>query len=173
MQRTGRKGQAQFRMIVQDSRRSPSSGNIVELLGNFDPHTKVANLNKERITFFLNNGAQPSDRVLRILGYQKVAVPSWVEKAAEKKSKTKNPDKLRKNQPKVEAKPEEAPVAEAEVVEATEAPVDEVVADTEEAPKDEVVAEPLATEAEDELIAESTEPESEPTAEAEVKESKE
>ena len=84
MQRTGRKGQAQFRMIVQDSRRSPTSGNIVELLGSFDPHTKVANINKERVVFFLTNGAQPSDRVLRILSHQKVEVPEWVRKATEK-----------------------------------------------------------------------------------------
>jgi len=163
MQRTGRKGHAQFRMIVQDSRRSPSSGNIVELLGSFDPHTKVATLNKDRITFFLNNGAQPSDRVLRILGHQKVAVPSWVEKAADKKSKTKNPEKLRKNQPKVEAKPEEAPATEAEVV---ETPVDEVEAKPEETPVDEVEVEPIATEAKEELVAESTEPE--PTGEVEA-----
>jgi len=96
MQRTGRKGQAQFRVIVQDSRRSPSSGNIVELLGNYDPHTKVANLEKERILFYLNNGAQPSDRVLRILTSQKVQIPKWVEKITKKKSATKNPTKLRK-----------------------------------------------------------------------------
>jgi len=80
MQRTGRKGQAQFRMIVQDSRRTPTSGNIVELLGSYDPHTKVATINKERAEFFLNNGAQPSDRALRILGFQKVKIPKWVEK---------------------------------------------------------------------------------------------
>jgi len=169
MQRTGRKGQAQFRMIVQDSRRSPTSGNIVELLGSFDPHTKVANINKERVTFFLNNGAQPSDRVLRILSFQKVAVPAWVEKATEKKSKTKNPEKLRKNQPPVEKKPEEV-VAEPEA-EVTEAPVavDEVVAEEtplEEAIEDEKEEEPTAPEADEVVEAESTEPE--PAVEAEA-----
>jgi small subunit ribosomal protein S16 len=102
MQRTGRKGHAQFRMIVQDSRRTPTSGNIVELLGSYDPHTKVATINKDRAAFFLANGAQPSDRALRILGFQKVEIPKWVEKTIAKKSVTKNPLKLRKNQPKVE-----------------------------------------------------------------------
>jgi len=124
MQRTGRKGQAQFRMIVQDSRRTPTSGNIVELLGSYDPHTKVATINKERAEFFLNNGAQPSDRALRILGFQKVKIPKWVEKTIVKKSKTKNPTKLRKNQPKVE----KVEVAEPEVVE--EMTVVEPVEDT-------------------------------------------
>ncbi|HUC79027.1 MAG TPA: 30S ribosomal protein S16 [Candidatus Saccharimonadales bacterium] len=131
MQRTGRKGQAQFRVIVQDSRRSPSSGNIVELLGNYDPHTKVANLEKERILFYLNNGAQPSDRVLRILTSQKVQIPKWVEKITKKKSATKNPTKLRKNQPKVETVVEEVIVAEPEVKEepAEETAVEEAVSD--------------------------------------------
>jgi len=90
MQRTGRKGQAQFRMIVQDSRRTPTSGNIVELLGSYDPHTKVATINKERAEFFLNNGAQPSDRALRILGFQKVKIPKWVEKQLLKSRRLKS-----------------------------------------------------------------------------------
>jgi small subunit ribosomal protein S16 len=133
MQRTGRKGQAQFRMIVQDSRRSPSSGNIVELLGSFDPHTKVATINKDRVVFFLNNGAQPSDRVIRILSHQKIEIPSWVSKVIDKKSKTKNPDKLRKNQPVVEKQTEEV-VAEPKVDEeaATETPLEEAIMDEKE-----------------------------------------
>jgi small subunit ribosomal protein S16 len=131
MQRTGRKGHAQFRMIVQDSRRTPTSGNIVELLGSYDPHTKVANINKERAAFFLSNGAQPSDRALRILSFQKVEIPAWVQKTLEKKSTTKNPDKLRKNQPKVEevVEPEVKEEAPVEV----EAPKEEAAAEAEEA----------------------------------------
>ena len=142
MQRIGRKGQAQFRMIVQDSRRTPTSGNIVELLGSYDPHTKVANINKERAVFFLSNGAQPSDRVLRILNYQKVEIPEWVRKTIVKKSATKHPAKLRRNQPKAEkvAKPEakEDVIVEAEIAEETTVvPVVEeavVVAETKEEP---------------------------------------
>jgi small subunit ribosomal protein S16 len=183
MQRTGRKGQAQFRMIVQDSRRSPNGGNIVELLGSFDPHTKVANINKERVVFFLNNGAQPSDRVLRILSHQKVEVPAWVEKAADKKSKTKNPEKLRKNQPKVEkaAEPEvtsDAEVATVDEVAAEETPASEEVKEEEqptestaETPEPEVEEMPLASEAEDVLVAEATEPE--PTVDPETEAPKE
>ncbi len=44
MQRTGRKGSAQFRVVVQDSRKTPTSGNIVALVGNYDPHAKVTNI---------------------------------------------------------------------------------------------------------------------------------
>src|SRR3989344_1819914 len=47
MQRTGRRGHAQFRVIVQDARRSPSSGQVVARLGSYNPHTKIAALNTE------------------------------------------------------------------------------------------------------------------------------
>ncbi|HUC95361.1 MAG TPA: 30S ribosomal protein S16 [Candidatus Saccharimonadia bacterium] len=107
MQRTGRKGTAHFRMIVQDSRRTPTSGNIVELLGNYNPHTKEAIFNKERVEFYLNNGAQPTPRVVRILTQAKIKLPTWIKNELVKKRTIKNPDKLRKNRPK-----EKTPVAE-------------------------------------------------------------
>lgn len=104
MQRTGRKGLANFRVVVQDSRFSPSSGRIVTQLGHYNPHTKETVLDKEKTAQYLSNGAQPSERVVKLLVDQKVDLPSWVEKpSTDKKRATKNPDKLRKNQPKEEA----------------------------------------------------------------------
>lgn len=111
LQRTGRKGHAQFRVVVQDSRRTPSSGRVVALLGSYNPHTKEVNLNKELASKYLGNGAQPSDRVVRLLQAEKVALPAWVKVAAPKEGKLRNPEKLRRNQPKEEA-PAEEPVAE-------------------------------------------------------------
>ncbi|MGB4967456.1 MAG: 30S ribosomal protein S16, partial [Candidatus Saccharimonadales bacterium] len=63
LQRTGRKGHAQFRVVVQDSRRTPTSGKIVAQVGTYNPHTKEIVLDKERTQTYLNNGAQPSERV--------------------------------------------------------------------------------------------------------------
>jgi small subunit ribosomal protein S16 len=120
MQRTGRKGHAQFRVVVQDSRRTPTSGKVVAQLGNFDPHTKVANVDKEKATFYLTNGAQPSPRAARLLEAEGVKLPTWVKKTEAKGGKIRNPEKLRRNQPKEEVV-EEAPVAE----ETTEAPAAE------------------------------------------------
>lgn len=100
MQRTGRKGHAQFRVVVQDSRRTPSSGRVVAQLGHFDPHTKVAVLDKDRAVYYLKNGAQPSDRVARLLKAEGVKLPGWVKLNSAKKRSIKNPEKLRKNQPK-------------------------------------------------------------------------
>ena len=67
LQRTGRKGHAQFRVVVQDSRRTPTSGKVVALLGTYNPHSKAVVLNKERAQHFLDHGAQPSDRVVVLL----------------------------------------------------------------------------------------------------------
>lgn len=122
MQRTGRKGHAQFRVVVQDSRRTPSSGRVVALLGSYNPHTKETNLNKELAAKYLGNGAQPSDRVVRLLQAEKVELPKWVKvDGGTKEGKLRNPEKLRKNQPK-----EEAPVeAEAPVAEEAETPSEE------------------------------------------------
>ena len=67
MQRTGRKGHAMFRVIVQDSRLTPTSGKIVATLGNYDPHAQVFTLDKDKAAFYLEHGAQPSDRIARLL----------------------------------------------------------------------------------------------------------
>jgi small subunit ribosomal protein S16 len=126
MQRTGRKDAAQFRVVVQDSRRTPTSGNIVALLGHYDPHTKTTVINKEKAEFYLSNGAQPSDRVVRIFQYEKINIPSWVKLPVNKTASVKNKDKLRKNRPVeevVEVVEEVAvvePVVEAEAVEVIE-----------------------------------------------------
>ncbi len=118
MQRTGRKGHAQFRMVVQDSRRTPSSGNIVAALGSYNPHTKVAKLDTEKAAVYLNNGAQPSDRATALLQKEGVKMPSWVVQRANKAGIIRNADKLRRNQPKEETAEVEAIVEEITEVEA-------------------------------------------------------
>lgn len=121
MQRTGRKGHAQFRVVVQDSRLTPTSGRVVALLGSYDPHAKTTTLVKEKAEFYLTHGAQPSDRVVRLFENEGVALPAWVKKTADKKRTIRNPEKLRRNQPKeepvTEETKEESP-AEAETSEA-------------------------------------------------------
>jgi small subunit ribosomal protein S16 len=108
MQRTGRKGHAMFRLVVQESRVTPTSGKVVVTLGSYDPHAKTATVDKEKAAFYLSNGAQPSDRAARLLKSEGVELPSWVKITSEKKRTIKNTDKLRRNQPKEEA-PAETP----------------------------------------------------------------
>lgn len=125
MQRTGRKGLSNYRIVVQDSRFSPKSGRVVSLLGHYNPHTKEIVLNKEEAEKYLSNGAQPSTRVVRLLKDQKIKLPKWVDEGnKEHDKKTKNPDKLRKNQPA-----EETPVEEAPAEETTEEPKEENTAE--------------------------------------------
>jgi small subunit ribosomal protein S16 len=114
MQRTGRKGHAQFRVVVQESRVTPTSGRVVANLGSYDPHTKETTLVKDKAEFYLSNGAQPSDRVVRLFQSQGVTIPAWVKVPTQKSGAIKNGEKLRRNQPKQEVAAEEAPAAEAE-----------------------------------------------------------
>ncbi len=119
MQRTGRKGHAMFRVVVQDSRQTPTSGRVVALLGSYDPHAKTVVLDKEKAAQYLKNGAQPSERAASLLKKEGVKLPEWVMIDTSKAGKLRNPEKLRKNQPKEEAKAEEP--AEAEATETTDA----------------------------------------------------
>jgi small subunit ribosomal protein S16 len=119
MQRTGRKGHAMFRVVVQEARRTPSSGKVIAYLGSYDPHTKVATLEKEKATQFLNNGAQPSARAAILLKKEGVKLPAWVKLPDQRKGEIRNADKLRRN------RPAEAAAAEEPAAEAAEAPAEE------------------------------------------------
>lgn len=136
MQRIGRTGHAQFRVIVQESRLSPKSGSIVYALGSYDPHTKVAVLDKEKAAFYLEHGAQPSPRMAVLLQKEGVKLPKWVKIDQTKQGAVRNADKRRSTRPdEPEAPAEEAPSA--EVAEPTEEPA----ADASEAPAEEAPAE--------------------------------
>ena len=129
LQRTGRKGSAQFRIVVQDKRRTPKSGKVVQLLGNYDPHTKELKLDNEKAELFLKNGAQPSKRVTSLLLQAKVKLPKWViKKAPLKKKQIKFPEKRRSTRP---AEAKEALVDEVKPVESEQPAVVEEVPVTE------------------------------------------
>lgn len=106
MQRVGRKGLPQYRVVVQDSRRTPTSGRVIAQVGSYDPHSKRVILNKEQAQKYLDNGAQPSERVVAIFKTEGVKLPAWVTTKTVQKKAIKNADKLRKNQPKEEPKAE-------------------------------------------------------------------
>lgn len=130
LQRTGRKGHAQFRVVVQDARRTPSSGRFVYLLGSYNPHTKALAIDTEKAEYYLKNGARPSDRVARLLKANGVALPAWVQLSVDTERKLRNPEKLRKNQPAqpAEEKAEEAPAVDEPAETPAEAPAEEVAA---------------------------------------------
>lgn len=102
LQRVGRKGYATYRVSVQEAQRHPSSGRIVANIGSYNPHTKEAHIQVEAAQKYLDNGAQPSPRVVKLLTTAGVKMPSWVEKASKKSKTIRNATKLRKNQPAAE-----------------------------------------------------------------------
>jgi len=103
LQRIGRKGYPVYRLAVQEAQRHPSSGRVVAYVGTYNPHTKEANVQVEVAQKYLDNGAQPSPRVVRLLKDAGVKLPKWVKESATDKQKSiRNAEKLRKNQPKEE-----------------------------------------------------------------------
>jgi small subunit ribosomal protein S16 len=163
MQRTGRKGHAMFRVVVQDSRRTPTSGKVVASLGSYDPHAKTAVVDKDKAGFYLKNGAQPSGRVIRLLKDEGVKLPDWVNPPAKKERTIRNADKRRSTRPEAPPEPkapaEETPAAEET---ATETAVAEETAPAEEAKTEEAAEEEPAAE---EPASEEAAPEAEKTTE--------
>ena len=108
LQRIGRKGYPTYRLAVQESQRHPSSGRVVSFVGSHNPHTKQTNVEAEAAQKYLDNGAQPTPRVAKLLADNGVTLPSWVKLADTTKSRSiKNADKLRKNQPKEDSEASE------------------------------------------------------------------
>jgi len=158
LQRFGKTHFATYRVVVQDAVKHPSSGKIVAQVGNYNPHTKETNLDKEQIEKFLGSGAQPSPRVVKLLKDAKIKLPSWVKEPNLKKTRAiRNLDKLRKNRPAEETIKEVVPEA---PVEAAEAPAEEVAESVveEETPVETEVAE--AEPAEEAPTTETTDEES-------------
>jgi small subunit ribosomal protein S16 len=143
MQRTGRKKHAMYRVVVQNSRVTPTSGKVIALLGSYDPHTKVSTLQKEKASFYLEHGAQPSGRVAMLLQKEGVKLPKWVVVATKKEGTIRHTDKLRRNQP---AAPVEEVVVEAPAAEEPEAPAEEPVVEETAPVETETEAEPAAEE---------------------------
>lgn len=117
LQRLGRKAYPVYRLAVQEAQRSPSSGRVIAYVGSYNPHTKETNIQVDTAQKYLDNGAQPTPRVAKLLKEAGVKLPKWVKQfEADHKKAIKNAEKLRKNQPKEEPEIEDVTV---------EAPADE------------------------------------------------
>jgi small subunit ribosomal protein S16 len=127
LQRVGRQGYATYRLAIQEAHRHPTSGRVVAYVGSYNPHTKDANVQVELAQKYLDNGAQPTPRVVKLLADAGVKLPNWVVKATNKVKTTRNAEKLRKNQPKVEEPAEVIIEAIPEVEEVTADETPEVV----------------------------------------------
>lgn len=68
LRRMGRKKRPFYRIVAADQR-SPRDGRFIEVLGIYDPlqNPHKVEVNEERITYWLDQGAQPSDTVRSLL----------------------------------------------------------------------------------------------------------
>lgn len=66
--RTGMKKQPHFRIVVADSRK-PRDGRFVEVLGQYNPRSadKKVNISKERLEYWIKNGAKPTHTLSQLL----------------------------------------------------------------------------------------------------------
>lgn len=84
LRRIGKKHQPSFRMIVAE-KRSKLQGRFVDDLGWLNPKTKEFKINKERVDYWLKNGAQPTDSIHNLLVKNKII--SGSKRPVHKKSK--------------------------------------------------------------------------------------
>ena len=66
-QRTGRTNDPAFRIAVLEKERAAKAGNVVELLGTYNPKSKALTLNEEQVKHWLAIGAQPTDSIRNLL----------------------------------------------------------------------------------------------------------
>jgi small subunit ribosomal protein S16 len=128
LQRTGRKHEPTFRLVLTDSKNSPKSGKFLEILGSHDPrHKEATSIKGDRIKEWMSKGVQLSGTVHNLLIEKKVIDGKKINVLPKKTPIVKEVvEEVKAEAPKAEVKAEEAaPVAE-EVVEApVEAPATE------------------------------------------------
>ncbi len=133
--RAGSKKRPFYRIVIADVR-APRDGRFIERVGSYNPLLAKDSeeriiLNVERIQHWLEQGATPTDRVLRFLDAAGLA----------KRKARNNPNKAKPGQ-KAQERVEEKAAAAAEKAEALKAAEEEVkAAPAEEAPAEEASAE--------------------------------
>ena len=153
--RGGSKKRPFYRIVIADER-APRDGNFIEKIGNFNPmvpkdHKERVVISKERAEHWLKVGAQPTDRVQRILAdLGMMEAPKITEKTKKHLPKAKAQERTKaKEEAAVKAEEDAKAAAEAAKAEA-EKPAAEEQTQAEAAPEAEAVAEetPAAPEAE-------------------------
>lgn len=151
LQRTGRKHEPTFRLVLTDSKNGPKSGKFLEILGSHDPRHKDKTVIKaDKVTEWMSKGAQLSGTVHNLLIEKKIIDGKKINVLPKKTPIVKEaaPVEEAKAETVAEAPVAEAPVAEEakaeEVVEEVKA--EEVAEEVTEAPTEEMKAEEVAEE---------------------------
>lgn len=77
LRRTGAKKQPSYRLVVAEAT-APRDGTFIENLGHYNPLTTPTTfvINEARVREWLQRGAQPTDRVTRLLRAQGILPPA-------------------------------------------------------------------------------------------------
>ena len=179
--RGGSKKKPFYRIVIADER-APRDGNFIEKIGNFNPmvpkdHKERVVISKERAEHWLKVGAQPTDRVQRILAdLGMMEAPKITEKTKKHLPKAKAQERTKaKEEAAIKAEEDAKAAAEAAKAEAekpAEEPATEEQPQTEAAPEAEAVAEETPADPEEEPAASEDAP-AEPEAAAEEEKPKE
>lgn len=98
LRRVGKKKAPFFRLVVTQ-KTAPPQGKFIEILGNYNPKStdKKIEIKKERVKFWIDNGAQPSDTVNNLLckiGF--LPKSAIIKRTTTKKKKKKEKAKVEK-----------------------------------------------------------------------------
>jgi len=66
LQRTGKKNQASFRLVLMEKTKK-AKGEFIENLGFYSPFTKKGDFKADRIKYWISQGAQISDNAYNLL----------------------------------------------------------------------------------------------------------
>lgn len=105
--RTGKRNRAHFRVVLQEHTKAPGKRHV-EMLGSHDPIKKTTILNKDRILYWMGQGAKPSDVVFNLLVKEGVVEGKKIVKKMPRPVAKETPVEAA---PVEEVKAEEAPVA--------------------------------------------------------------
>ena len=122
LQRTGRKHEPTFRLVLTESTNSTKSGKFSDILGSYDPRSKKVQFNAEKIKAWIEKGARVTDTVHNLLINQNIisgkkinVLPKKTPPVVEKKEETKAETKPAETETSVsEPVSEEAPALEEE-----------------------------------------------------------
>ena len=143
--RGGAKKRPFYRIVVAEAS-APRDGRYVERVGTYNPmvpkeHEQRMTLNSERITFWLEQGAKPTDRVHKMLAAAGLAEAPVIRDQPKKSAPGK---KRAEREAEAASAAAEAAAAEEAAAAGAAAPAEEAVAEeapAEEAPAEEAVAE--------------------------------
>jgi small subunit ribosomal protein S16 len=100
LSRFGKKKQPTYRILVMEKSKDPW-GDYLENLGHYDPRTKVAELNADRIKYWISKGAETTDSINNLLITNKII--EGKKRSVTRISNTRR-EKMAKEQPKKTAK---------------------------------------------------------------------